>query len=144
MLTKAERKTRIMAKTPTKVLLVLDCTIFLERVWRGTGKSCMREKKSNRYIKSLFVLQITACIWAACILQCGSVCMLHRGWRMVMGDGSSGTRASRDVSASWQQAQLALQIYLALPNGSDGSRAQIAWLAGLCSSCREKQTTSHL
>lgn len=37
------------------------------------------------------------------------------------GDGSSGTRASRDVTASWQQAQLALQIYLALPNGSDGS-----------------------
>lgn len=63
MLTKADRNTRIMAKTPTKVLLVLDCTIFLERVWRGTGKSCMRGKKpSNRHIKSLFVLQITKCI----------------------------------------------------------------------------------
>lgn len=50
MLTKADRKTRIMAKTPTKVLLVLDCTIFLERVWRGTGKSCMREKKKQNQI----------------------------------------------------------------------------------------------
>lgn len=47
MLTKAERKTRIMAKTPTKVLLVLDCTIFLERVWSGAGKSWMWEKKKK-------------------------------------------------------------------------------------------------
>lgn len=45
MLTKADRKTRIMAKTPTKVLLVLDCTIFLERVWSGAGKSCMWKKE---------------------------------------------------------------------------------------------------
>lgn len=65
MLTKAERKTRIMAKTPTKVLLVLDCTIFLERVWSGAGKSWMWEKKKkrlNKHMKSLLILQIATCI----------------------------------------------------------------------------------
>lgn len=48
MLTKADRKTRIMAKTPTKVLLVLDCTIFLERVWSGAGKSWVWKKKKKK------------------------------------------------------------------------------------------------
>ena len=36
---KAERKTRMMVKTPTRVLLSLDWTILLESVWRGTGKN---------------------------------------------------------------------------------------------------------
>jgi hypothetical protein len=40
MLMKAERKTRMMVKTPTRVLLSLDWTILLDKVWRGTGKNC--------------------------------------------------------------------------------------------------------
>lgn len=43
MLTKAERNTRMMVKTPTRVLFVLDLTIFLERVCRGVGKSWGRK-----------------------------------------------------------------------------------------------------
>lgn len=39
MLTKAERNTRMMVNTPTRVLFVLDRTIFLESVCRGVGKS---------------------------------------------------------------------------------------------------------
>lgn len=38
MLMKAERKTMMMVKTPTKVLFSLDWTILLESVCRGTGK----------------------------------------------------------------------------------------------------------
>lgn len=40
MLTKADRNTRVMVNTPTRVLFILDRTIFLERVCRGAGKSC--------------------------------------------------------------------------------------------------------
>lgn len=39
ILMKAERKTMMMVKTPTRVLFSLDWTILLERVCRGTGKS---------------------------------------------------------------------------------------------------------
>lgn len=39
MLTKADRNTRVMVNTPTRVLFILDRTIFLERVCRGPGKS---------------------------------------------------------------------------------------------------------
>jgi hypothetical protein len=39
MLTKAERNTRVMVNTPTRVLFILDRTIFLERVCSGVGKS---------------------------------------------------------------------------------------------------------
>lgn len=39
MLTKADRNTRVMVNTPTRVLFILDRTIFLERVCRGAGKS---------------------------------------------------------------------------------------------------------
>lgn len=39
MLMKAERKTTMMVKTPTRVLFSLDWTILLERVCRGTGNS---------------------------------------------------------------------------------------------------------
>lgn len=116
MLTKADRKTRIMAKTPTKVLLVLDCTIFLERVWRGTGKSCMREKNQIDTSNPCLFYRLQPAFELPASFSV-AVWMLHRGWRMVMGDGSSGTRAGRDVSASWQQAQLALQIYLAFLMG---------------------------
>lgn len=41
---KAERKTMMMVKTPTRVLFSLDWTILLERVCRGTGKSCKHEE----------------------------------------------------------------------------------------------------
>lgn len=40
MLTKADRNTRVMVNTPTRVLFILERTIFLERVCRGAGKSC--------------------------------------------------------------------------------------------------------
>lgn len=40
MLMKAERQTMTMVRTPTRVLFILDWTIPLERVCRGTGKSC--------------------------------------------------------------------------------------------------------
>lgn len=36
---KAERKTMMMVKTPTRVLFSLEWTILLESVCRGTGKS---------------------------------------------------------------------------------------------------------
>lgn len=42
MFTKADRNTRVMANTPTRVLFILDRTIFLERVCSGAGKSCLR------------------------------------------------------------------------------------------------------
>lgn len=77
-----------MAKTPTKVLLVLDCTIFLERVWSGGGKSWMwkkkkKEKDSIKNVKSLLVLQITTCIFAARILQCAQgLDFGDGGWRL--------------------------------------------------------------
>ena len=40
MLTKADRNTRVMVNTPTRVLFILDRTIFLESVCSGAGKSC--------------------------------------------------------------------------------------------------------
>lgn len=40
MLMKAERQTMTMVRTPTRVLFSLDWTIPLERLCRGTGKSC--------------------------------------------------------------------------------------------------------
>lgn len=40
MLMKAERQTTTMVRTPTRVLFSLDWTIPLERLCRGTGKSC--------------------------------------------------------------------------------------------------------
>lgn len=43
MLTKAERNTKVMVNTPTKVLFFLDRTIFLESVCRGVGKSWGRK-----------------------------------------------------------------------------------------------------
>lgn len=46
MLTKAERNTRVMVNTPTRVLFFLDRTIFLESVCRGVGKSW--HKKGER------------------------------------------------------------------------------------------------
>lgn len=42
ILMNADRKTRTMVKTPTRVLFSLDWTIRLERVCRGTGKSWER------------------------------------------------------------------------------------------------------
>lgn len=44
---KAERKTMMMVKTPTRVLFSLDWTILLERVCRGTGKSWEHGKKQQ-------------------------------------------------------------------------------------------------
>lgn len=35
----ADRKTMMMVKTPTRVLFSRDCTILLETVCRGTGKT---------------------------------------------------------------------------------------------------------
>lgn len=43
MLTKAERNTRMMVNTPTRVLFILDRTIFRESICRGVGKSWGRE-----------------------------------------------------------------------------------------------------
>lgn len=40
MLTKADRNTRVMVNTPTRVLFILDRTIFLESLCSGAGKSC--------------------------------------------------------------------------------------------------------
>lgn len=45
MLTKAEMKTRMMLNTPTRVLLVRDCTIFFETVCIAAGKSYEREQR---------------------------------------------------------------------------------------------------
>lgn len=50
MLTKADRNTRVMVNTPTRVLFILDRTIFLERVCRGPGKSWEGgEEEGERY-----------------------------------------------------------------------------------------------
>lgn len=48
MLTKADRNTRVMVNTPTRVLFILDLTIFLERVCSGAGKSCPRGRGRER------------------------------------------------------------------------------------------------
>lgn len=48
MLTKADRNTRVMVNTPTRVLFILDRTIFLERVCSGAGKSCPRGRGRER------------------------------------------------------------------------------------------------
>lgn len=53
MLTKAERNTRVMVNTPTRVLFVLDRTIFLESVCRGVGKSWGRKGKTQSRIQSV-------------------------------------------------------------------------------------------
>lgn len=45
---KAERKTMMMVKMPTRVLFSLDWTILLERVCRGTGKSCKHKEHRPR------------------------------------------------------------------------------------------------
>lgn len=47
MLTKADRNTRVMVNTPTRVLFILDLTIFLERVCSGAGKSCPGEESER-------------------------------------------------------------------------------------------------
>lgn len=59
MLTKAERNTRVMVNTPTRVLFFLDRTIFLESVCRGVGKSWGRQegKKEETKQKSVRTLQ---------------------------------------------------------------------------------------
>lgn len=48
MLIKAERNTRVMVNTPTRVLFVLDRTIFLESVCRGVGKSWGRKGEDTK------------------------------------------------------------------------------------------------
>lgn len=53
MLTKAERNTRVMVNTPTRVLFFLDRTIFLESVCRGVGKSWGRKRQSRRQLELL-------------------------------------------------------------------------------------------
>lgn len=47
MLMKAERKTRMMVKIPTRVLFIRDWTIFLERFCRDTGKNYKRKSKDD-------------------------------------------------------------------------------------------------
>lgn len=47
MLMKAERKTRTIVKTPTRVLLSLDWTIRLDRVCRGIEKNCQQKDKQS-------------------------------------------------------------------------------------------------
>lgn len=57
MLTKADRNTRMMLNTPSRVLFILDRTIFLDRVCRGTGKSCPEEGGRERQQNSVETLQ---------------------------------------------------------------------------------------
>lgn len=46
----ADRKTMTMVKTPTRVLFSRDCTILLEMVCRGTGKTWECVGKTSRKI----------------------------------------------------------------------------------------------
>ena len=49
MLTKADRNTRVMVNTPTRVLFILDRTIFLESLCSGAGKSCRGAQGGQRW-----------------------------------------------------------------------------------------------
>lgn len=47
ILMNADRKTMTMVKTPTRVLFIRDCTILLEMVCRGTGKTWAGKRRGK-------------------------------------------------------------------------------------------------
>lgn len=103
MLTKADRNTRVMVNTPTRVLFILDRTIFLEKVCRGAGKSW-----GSRWGERQHRIQ-----WA---LHKPSHNQVSRPPSSLASAtrGPSGTRATASRPTAAQTLQLASQVWVYL------------------------------